>query len=64
MTGWLHMLWRALSASLLFFVMCCHLMTSVGAGQRGEKLDRSTYVWLCEIFAFSNDWFAFLVGMF
>lgn len=33
MNGWLHMLQ---SASLLFFVMCCQLMTSVGSGHRGR----------------------------
>ena len=44
MNGWLHMLQ---SASLLFFVMCCQLMTSVGRGHRGEggwELDGSMCV--------------------
>lgn len=37
MNGWSHMLWRMLTASFLFFVMRCQLMTSEGTGQRGGR---------------------------
>lgn len=52
MNGWLHMLWRMLSASLLFFVRCYHLMTSEGSSHRGEHWDRCMYALLCEILSF------------
>lgn len=47
MNGWLHMLQ---SASLLFFVMCCQLMTSVGSGHRGRGGGGVGWKYVCGIF--------------
>lgn len=46
MNGCLHMLWRTVNASFLFFVMCCQLMTSEGNGYHGTNI--RMYALMCK----------------
>ncbi len=56
--------YAAENAECLIVILCDVLPVNDFWPPWGEKLDRSRYLLLCEIFEFPNDWVAILVGMF